>query len=61
MRMVAINDNFEMILECAERYAIGRHSYWPLDCVAYIRGLLKDLTRLEQEIPHLCRWWDELR
>ena len=44
MKTVPIDDNFEMMLECAERYAIGRHSYLPPDCVAYIRGLLKDLS-----------------
>lgn len=36
MKTVPINDDFEMMLECAERYAIGRHSYLPPDVVEYI-------------------------
>ena len=44
MKTVPIEETFEMVLISAERYAIGRHSYWPPDCVAYIRVLLKDLT-----------------
>lgn len=44
MKKIAIEETFEMVLISAERYAIGRHSYWPPDCVAYIRGLLKDLS-----------------
>ena len=55
MRMVAINDNFEMILECAERYAIGRHSYLPPDVASYIKSKLpyvsvKCLTVLYNDI-----------
>jgi len=26
-----------------------------------IKNVKRDLTRREQEIPHLYRWWDELR
>lgn len=55
MRMVAINDDFEMMLECAERYAIGRHSYLPPEVASYIKYKLpyvsvKCLTVLYNDI-----------
>jgi len=44
MKTVPIDDNFEMMLECAERYAIGRHSYLPPFAIAYITTFLPDIS-----------------
>lgn len=55
MKTVPIDDNFEMMLECAERYAIGRHSYLPPEVASYIKYKLpyvsvKCLTVLYNDI-----------
>ena len=41
---VQINNDFEQMLICAERYAIGRQSYLPPDTIAYIRFLIPQLS-----------------
>ena len=41
---VQINNDFEQMLICAERYAIGRQSYLPPDAIAYIKFLIPQLS-----------------
>ncbi len=41
---VPINDDFETILICAERYACGRESYMPSLVIDYITPLLPKLS-----------------
>lgn len=41
---VTIDDNFEQMVICAARYAIGRQSYLPTDIIAYIRYLKPQLS-----------------
>lgn len=44
MTVVEINKNFETILLCAVRYAIGRKSYMPSMVIDYITPLLPYLS-----------------
>lgn len=41
---IELNDNFETILICAERYACGRESYMPSLVIDYITPLLPHLS-----------------
>ena len=42
--MITIDDDFETILICAERYAIGRQSYMPKLVIDYITPMLPKLS-----------------
>lgn len=42
---VKINDDFETMLICAERYACGRQSYMPTLVIDYITPLLPKLSK----------------
>lgn len=42
--MIEIDENFETILICAERYACGRRSYMPSIVVDYITPLIPQLS-----------------
>lgn len=44
MRKVPINKDFETILICAVRYALGRQSYMPSLVIGYITPLLPQLS-----------------
>ena len=41
---IQINDEFELVLSCALRYALGRMTYVPSDITGYIKPLLPYLT-----------------
>lgn len=41
---VAITDDFESMLICALRYAIGRYTYMPSVTIGYIRYLIPQLS-----------------
>ncbi len=42
--MIEINEDFETMLVCAERYACGRRSYMPSIVVGYIVPLIPKLS-----------------
>ena len=42
--MIEINDDFESILICVERYACGRQTYMPSIVVGYIEPLIPRLS-----------------
>ncbi len=42
--MIEINEDFESILICAERYACGRKTYMPGIVVGYIKPLIPMLS-----------------
>lgn len=42
--MIEINEDFESILICAERYACGRRTYIPSIVVGYIKPLIPRLS-----------------
>lgn len=44
MKNIKFDDNFETILVCAERYALGRESYMPSLVIAYITPLIPELS-----------------
>ena len=44
VHMITIDDDFETILVCAERYAIGRQSYMPKLVIDYITPMLPKLS-----------------
>lgn len=43
--MIELNEDFETILICAERYALGRKSYMPSLVIGYITPLLPRLSK----------------
>ena len=50
----------ESILEYNQKF-VENKGYEPYLTSKYPDKKLAILTRHEQEIPHLYRWWDELR
>lgn len=53
--LIEIDENFETMLICAERYACGRHTYMPSIVVDYIMPLIpmlsdKTLTVMRNDI-----------
>lgn len=42
--LMRLNSDFEEMLICAERYAIGRHTYVPDDVMGYITCLIPNLS-----------------
>lgn len=44
MESVKFDDNFETMLICAERYALGRESYMPSLVIGYITPLIPELS-----------------
>ena len=62
--MIELNEDFETILICAERYALGRKSYMPSLVIGYITPLLprlskKTLAVLKNDIEGAGGWGDE--
>ena len=61
---IEIDEDFETILICAERYAIGRRSYMPRLVIGYITPLLPSLSIralavLEKDISSADGYGDE--
>ena len=61
---IEINEDFETILICAERYALGRKSYMPMLVINYITPMLprlskKTLAILKNDIESASGWGDE--
>lgn len=59
--MIEINEGFESILICAERYACGRRTYMPSIVVGYIKPLIpmlsdKTLVVLRNDIGDALMW-----
>ena len=55
--MIVIDEDFELILTCAVRYACGRRTYMPSTVIRYIAPLLpqlseRTLTVLERDIAN---------
>lgn len=55
--LIEIDENFETMLICAERYACGRHTYMPSIVVDYIMPLIpmlsdKTLTVIRNDITN---------
>ena len=44
MKVLEINEDFESVLICAERYATGRRTYMPDIVVDYIKRLIPQLS-----------------
>lgn len=44
MKKIPITEDFETILICAVRYAIGRQTYMPSIVIGYIRPLIGELN-----------------
>lgn len=64
MKSHHIDEDFETILICAERYALGRRSYMPSLVIGYITPLLprlskKTLAVLAKDISGASYWGDE--
>lgn len=63
--MIEMTDDFETILVCAERYALGRQTYIPMLVINYIIPLLpklsdKTLAVFERDIEDAGYYGDEI-
>ena len=64
VKQINIDDDFETILICAERYALGRMSYMPHLVIGYISPLLpslsiRTLSVMERDIASADGYGDE--